>query len=131
MRINSRGVHRFRRARQSDPEYGHSQTRSLRRATLLRTALRAHPLRDGGAGQARGADAAVVSAAYQGASYGLLLIHVPDVLEALQQLAKQRVQKENAPVIGITGSVGKTTTKECAFHLLKKKVNENISNYNS
>ena len=39
-------------------------------------------------------------------------ILVPDTLEALQLLAKHYREKFSIPVIGITGSVGKTSTKE-------------------
>lgn len=40
------------------------------------------------------------------------LIHVPDGLDALQQLARSHRQRFQAPVFGLTGSNGKTTTKE-------------------
>jgi Alr-MurF fusion protein len=46
---------------------------------------------------------------------------VKDVLEALQKLAKNHRQKFSLPVIGITGSVGKTVVKEWLYHLLKTK----------
>lgn len=41
-----------------------------------------------------------------------LLIGVPDVLEALQQTAAYHRRRFNIPVIGVTGSSGKTTTKD-------------------
>ena len=37
---------------------------------------------------------------------------VPNTLEAFQKLALFKRRKLNIPVVGITGSVGKTTTKE-------------------
>ena len=40
------------------------------------------------------------------------MILVPDVLKALQQLAAYHRQQSGTPVIGITGTNGKTTTKE-------------------
>ncbi len=46
------------------------------------------------------------------------IIVVPDVLHALQQLAKYHRQQFNIPFIAITGSNGKTTTKELVFAVL-------------
>ena len=40
------------------------------------------------------------------------LIHTDDVLTTLQQLAKHHREQFTIPVIAITGSNGKTTTKE-------------------
>lgn len=48
-------------------------------------------------------------------------ILVPDVLTALQQLAKHHRQQLNIPVIGLTGSNGKTTTKELINAVLSEK----------
>ena len=44
---------------------------------------------------------------------------VPDTLEAFQKLALFKRRKLNIPVVGITGSVGKTTTKEMMGEVLK------------
>lgn len=44
---------------------------------------------------------------------------VPNTLVALQQLAIHHRKKFDIPVIGITGSNGKTTVKEWLYHLLK------------
>jgi len=66
-----------------------------------------------------GAICAIVESTYVGDSYGLELIHVENPLEALQLLA--RVQAEGIRCIGITGSVGKTTTKEFLYTLLKDR----------
>lgn len=60
---------------------------------------------------ARGAAAAVVCAA--GADYhDEIIVLVPDTLEALQKLAGAYRLLFDIPLIAITGSVGKTTTKE-------------------
>lgn len=43
---------------------------------------------------------------------------VPDTLLALQELARSHRRQLKAPVVGITGSNGKTSTKEFAAHLI-------------
>src|SRR5581483_3994386 len=43
-----------------------------------------------------------------------------DVIAALQTLARKVYEAWAKPVIGITGSAGKTTTKELTAHLLKE-----------
>ncbi|MDA0194144.1 MAG: UDP-N-acetylmuramoyl-tripeptide--D-alanyl-D-alanine ligase [Bacteroidetes bacterium] len=48
-------------------------------------------------------------------------IVVPDTLEALQDLARLHRQKFNGSVIGLTGSNGKTSTKELIHAVLNKK----------
>ncbi len=48
-------------------------------------------------------------------------ILVPDVLKALQNLANYHRKQFTIPVIGITGSNGKTTTKELTAAVLSKK----------
>ena len=71
----------------------------------------------------------------QGAAYAIIdekeyaeegnerLILVEDVLVALQQLAKYHRVHLGTPIIGITGTNGKTTTKELIATVLKKKYN--------
>ncbi|MEJ2202646.1 MAG: UDP-N-acetylmuramoyl-tripeptide--D-alanyl-D-alanine ligase [Gemmatimonadota bacterium] len=59
---------------------------------------------------ARGAGAAVVSRPVEGESTQLYL--VDDTLGALGALASYRRKKLAVPVVGITGSVGKTSTKD-------------------
>ncbi len=70
---------------------------------------------------AKGASAAVVSQDYKGESFGLPLIGVPDVLLTLHNLAKEAVLQKGWRVVAITGSVGKTTTKEFLATLLEAK----------
>lgn len=67
----------------------------------------------------KGALAALVAPSYNDAG---LLLPVPDVLKALQELAKKRFS-ESRPrhVIAVTGSLGKTTTKEFIATLLSGK----------
>lgn len=48
-------------------------------------------------------------------------ILVPDVLQALQELARYHRRQLNIPVIGLTGSNGKTTTKELLKAVLSEK----------
>lgn len=70
---------------------------------------------------AKHAVAAVVGANYNGESYGLPLIKVKDPLEALQTLAKRVLEHRQVRTVGITGSLGKTTTKDFIATILKEK----------
>jgi UDP-N-acetylmuramoyl-tripeptide--D-alanyl-D-alanine ligase len=65
------------------------------------------------------ATAAVVSSDYKKEIPGLVLIRVPHVVRALQDLAKIAFAKRKRKVIGVTGSVGKTTTKEFISTILE------------
>lgn len=58
---------------------------------------------------------------------------VKDTLKGLQSLAKFHRSRFKIPVVAITGSVGKTTVKEWAYHLLKEhyKVVRSPKSYNS
>jgi UDP-N-acetylmuramoyl-tripeptide--D-alanyl-D-alanine ligase len=49
----------------------------------------------------------------------LIIILVPDPMEALIDLAKSWRKKFSYPVVGITGSIGKTTTKEMIHSILE------------
>lgn len=53
----------------------------------------------------------------------LALILVPDTELALQQIAAAYRRQIKAPIIAITGSNGKTTTKDMTAHLLGTKLN--------
>lgn len=70
---------------------------------------------------AAGALGAVVSRAYQGPAYGLPLIVVEDVLDFLQALARDLFAHKRPLVVGVTGSVGKTTTKDFLRTLLSQR----------
>lgn len=69
----------------------------------------------------KGAIGAVVSTKYKGPDYGLALTHVEDVGDFLRNLAKESLRSFPVPIIGITGSIGKTTTKDFTATLLEKK----------
>jgi len=69
----------------------------------------------------RGAVGAVVEASYLGDSYGLCLLKVPNVVEALQRLAQVAQESRRQRIVAVTGSVGKTTTKEFIATLLAQK----------
>jgi Alr-MurF fusion protein len=61
----------------------------------------------------------VVSVAIDGSSYpGANFLRVDDTLHALQQLASHHRKQFTIPVIGITGSNGKTIVKEWLYQLL-------------
>lgn len=68
-----------------------------------------------------------------GTAEGTPCILVEDTLQALQQLAGWARRRWGKPLIGITGSVGKTTAKEIAGHLLagRFKVFRNHRNFNN
>jgi len=86
---------------------------------------------------ARGAVAAVarrerVTGELQALSDRLLL--VDDVIAALQTLARKVYEQWGRPVIGITGSAGKTTTKELIAHILAStgsRILKSERNYNN
>lgn len=69
----------------------------------------------------KGAVAAVVSSAYQGPNFGMDLIPVLDVKQALQDLAREVFKEKTPLVIGVTGTVGKTTAKEFIAGVLSEK----------
>ncbi len=52
---------------------------------------------------------------------GAAIIEVPDVLGAVQALASYQRDKLGATVIGITGSTGKTTTKDLLSSVLRQR----------
>ncbi|NGX46323.1 MAG: UDP-N-acetylmuramoyl-tripeptide--D-alanyl-D-alanine ligase [Chlamydiae bacterium] len=85
---------------------------------------------------AKGALGAVVQRSYDGEDFGLELIRVDDVREALQKLARKVLEKRKSQVVAITGSMGKTTTKgfittllegSCHFYASPKSYNSQVT----
>lgn len=54
---------------------------------------------------------------------GVTFIEVEDTVKALGDIAQFQRKKFNVPVIAITGSNGKTTTKEMVAHVLSRRFN--------
>jgi UDP-N-acetylmuramoyl-tripeptide--D-alanyl-D-alanine ligase len=71
---------------------------------------------------ANGAKAAVVPSSYVGEAFGLELIYKENPLAYLQELAKAKLEEARATVIGVTGSIGKTSTKDFIYTLLQEHV---------
>ncbi|WRY35088.1 UDP-N-acetylmuramoyl-tripeptide--D-alanyl-D-alanine ligase [Thioclava litoralis] len=67
----------------------------------------------------KGAGAALVSRIPEGCSEADPLVLVADVLEGLQDLGRAGRARSGAKVIAVTGSVGKTSTKEMLREVLK------------
>lgn len=51
------------------------------------------------------------------------IVKVDDTLECIQEMAKYKRSLVNIPVIGVTGSVGKTSTKDMIYSVLSTKYN--------
>jgi UDP-N-acetylmuramoyl-tripeptide--D-alanyl-D-alanine ligase len=88
-------------------------TRSLQKGDLF---IALKDQRDGhdfvAAALAKGAAAALVTHRPQDVPEGAPLLIVPDVLGALEAMARAARARTTAKVIGVTGSVGKTSTKD-------------------
>jgi UDP-N-acetylmuramoyl-tripeptide--D-alanyl-D-alanine ligase len=67
----------------------------------------------------RGAVCAVVSKDTR--LTGGTLLRVPDTIKALGDFAKEYRRQGNFKVVAITGSVGKTTTRQIAYHVLSQQ----------
>ncbi|MCA1777125.1 MAG: UDP-N-acetylmuramoyl-tripeptide--D-alanyl-D-alanine ligase [Loktanella sp.] len=70
---------------------------------------------------ASGAGAALVSHVPEGVASDAPLLIVPDVLGALDALGRAARARTKAQVIGVTGSVGKTSTKEMLREVLSRQ----------
>jgi len=69
----------------------------------------------------RGASAIIASQKPQSINKNIPLIKVTDTLKALGQIAAAYRAKIRIPIIAVTGSNGKTTTKEMIYHILSGK----------
>lgn len=80
---------------------------------------------------AKGAVGAVVKKDYAGPDYGMALVRCEDCLKALQMLAKTYLKRHRPKVVAVTGSLGKTTTKDFIAQLLQVKYKVSVSPGNS
>jgi len=82
----------------------------------------------------KGATGLVVSQDIEAPSE-VAVIRVDDTLTALGDLARWTLQERGVPVIAVTGSTGKTTTKEMLFEIMNKhlpdRVLRNEGNFNN
>jgi UDP-N-acetylmuramoyl-tripeptide--D-alanyl-D-alanine ligase len=81
----------------------------------------------------KGASAAVVSEEKASSFTSDKLIVVPDVLEAMRQLGSAARKRTNAKIVAITGSVGKTGTKEAMRLALSRQgaTHASVASYNN
>ena len=79
---------------------------------------------------AAGASGALVSQSVEGPH-----VLVDDVFESLQALGRASRERSKATIIGVTGSVGKTSTKEALYAALDRnrpgKVHRSVKSYNN
>lgn len=82
---------------------------------------------------ARGARGLILSHPRDDAEPDVAVFVVADTLAALQRLAAARRERSQVRVLGITGSVGKTTTKEITAAVLgtRYRILKNEANYNN
>lgn len=80
-----------------------------------------------------GASAVLCSRTFSDVPSNASVILVDDTLEALQKLAKSYLKEWNGKVVGITGSNGKTSTKDILTSILsaKYKVHKTQGNFNN
>ena len=95
------------------------------------------PVHDGhkfvGAALAKGAAAALVSEIPAGLPEDANVILVPDTLKALEALGRAARDRAAAQIVAVTGSVGKTGTKESLSHILSAqgKTHASIGSFNN
>ncbi|MGL5080958.1 MAG: UDP-N-acetylmuramoyl-tripeptide--D-alanyl-D-alanine ligase [Microcoleaceae cyanobacterium] len=82
---------------------------------------------------AQGAICAVVESQFASTQVGLPLLPVENTLVAYQKIAHRWRQQFSIPVVGVTGSVGKTTTKELIAGVLATQgnIHKTQANYNN
>ena len=68
----------------------------------------------------KGAVAAIVNKGFSKLLLSRCYVLVEDTYKALDELGKNARERSNATLIGITGSVGKTTTKDYLYSILNK-----------
>lgn len=78
----------------------------------------------------KGAQGAVISQEVPCPARDFALVRVADTVTALQTLAKAVLRDHALKIVGITGSIGKTTTKEFAASLLSQQFNVHKSEGN-
>lgn len=86
-----------------------------------------------GAGIVLAESGRVQASVLAGIAEGRALIAVDNTVEALQRLAEATLKRINPVVVAVTGSCGKTTTKDMVAAVLAQKyrVHKNKANYNN
>jgi UDP-N-acetylmuramoyl-tripeptide--D-alanyl-D-alanine ligase len=81
----------------------------------------------------KGAALAIVERPVEGIAAKIPQLIVPDTLAAMQQLARKTRERWGGTVVGVTGSAGKTTTKDAIASLLNIQIRtgRTIGNYNN
>ena len=81
----------------------------------------------------KGAAAALVSHVPDGVSEDAPLLIVPDVLRALEDIGRAARARSAARVVAVTGSVGKTSTKEMLLTILSDqgRTHASVASYNN
>ncbi len=81
----------------------------------------------------KGAAAALVTHRPDGVAEDAPLLVVPDVLQALEALGVAARARTDARIVGVTGSVGKTSTKEMLRDVLGRqgRVHASVASYNN
>lgn len=81
----------------------------------------------------KGASCLILSKEPEEKIEGITVVIVEDTLFCLQELAKYKRSLYDIPVIAITGSVGKTSTKDIVYSVISKKykAHRTIGNFNN
>ena len=81
----------------------------------------------------KGASAALVSRIPDGLDESVPLIVVDDVLDGLEALGRAARRRTDARIVAVTGSVGKTSTKEMLLAMLRDqgKTHASVASYNN